>query len=437
MPEFELPQTIQTTRINELPLFSTYGPLTTTDFFAMWLSAFNKTVRIDANSMLQFFQGSGGGSFTPVVLGDKYLHKVSASEAGDTQLLIPAFAGQSFFLERGGVPMELDKYNILSAGGFELLEAGDALAEDELFLLHLYSLQGGSSSGGTTSTPLIKGVVNVATNTTFDVVNHVNKLIQFRSGSSQVVFTLPDLSDIPDNTIIPIEANITNTVENRITTSGGQLIYMNNVSKTSIYIRPGEVVWLYRGEDGYYIINDFAKVYNELCQPKASYKAGLNEYVCAGQLLSRAAHPRAWEYIQTLGFSLVSDATWSTASATNGSGQVVPFPYRGCFSTGDGSTTFRLPDLRNQFLRGLLTDTGSTDNERVLNRAGGYQKGEIQSHSHPLPIGDLTGVTNDTVNRVKGNYDAAGGTAAVDMSYAAGGAETRPENVGVLWVIKV
>lgn len=436
MADFTLPITIQTAKINELPLFSDYGPLTTTDYFAIWLSAFNKTCRLDANSALQFFQGLTGGSVTPVIQGDKYIHEVTALEAGTQTVLLPAFAGQNFFLERSGYPMKVSLFNILNAGGFELTTAGDLLVEGELFTLTLYSAQGGSSSSSGGSQQ-IQGVVNVTTNMSFDVVNHVNKLIQFRSGSTQITFTLPAINDIPDNTLITIEATINNTVENKIVTSSGQHIYMNNGSKTEISIRPGEIVKLYRGEDGYYVINDFAKNYLELCQPKASYKTGLNEYVCAGQLLSRAAHPRAWEYIQTLGFSLVSDATWSTASATTGSGQVVPFPYRGCFSSGDGSTTFRLPDLRNQFLRGLLTDTGSTDNERVLNRAGGYQKGQNEAHTHAQTIGDLTGVTNDTTNRRRGTYEADGGTGTVDMNYSSGGIEARPENVGVLWVIKV
>ena len=50
-----------------------------------------------------------------------------------------------------------------------------------------------------------------------------------------------------------------------------------------------------------------------------------------GQLLSRAVWPQLWALVST---QAVSDATWLAA----------PYTSRGMYSTGDGSTTFRMPD---------------------------------------------------------------------------------------------
>lgn len=50
------------------------------------------------------------------------------------------------------------------------------------------------------------------------------------------------------------------------------------------------------------------------------------------------------------------------------------------FGTGDGSTTFNLPDLRGEFVRGF-DDGRGVDSGRVL---GSLQKDEFKTHKHPM-----------------------------------------------------
>jgi hypothetical protein len=432
--------TIETARIPELPLFSAYGPLTTTDYTLWWLAAFNKTVKVDANSLYNYFNGGGGGSVPPVAIAGKIIHVVTAGEAGGTIVNIPTIAGQNFFLERDGQPLLTTEFEILNAGGFELDIAGDVLIEGQRFVLTLYNLIGGAP-GGTPGPALIEGVVNISTNTTFDVVNHVNKLLQIRAGAFLITLTLPLIDDIPDNTIIPIEASITNSSEIIIATQGGQSIYINNASKTSISMRCGEVLWLYRGDDGYYIINDFARIYTELCKPHAAYKVGMNEMLCDGTLLNRTDYPRLWEAVQAMGTSLVSETLWQTAAVYKQSGVfttsipssgefiTIPRPYRGCFSTGDGSTTFRIPDLMNVFLRGLK-NLGGTDSERFFNRSGGLQEDMVGPHYHTGTPEQRSDVDRGALNSGF-SLDNNGKTALNS------GIETRPLNIGLLWIIKI
>lgn len=82
-------------------------------------------------------------------------------------------------------------------------------------------------------------------------------------------------------------------------------------------------------------------------------------YVVAnGFLLSRAEFPYLWDYAQKSGL-LVEESNF--------------IGNEGCFSTGDGATTFRVPDLRSTFLRGLDNDKG-IDSGRT---AGSWQKGSL------------------------------------------------------------
>jgi phage-related tail fiber protein len=98
------------------------------------------------------------------------------------------------------------------------------------------------------------------------------------------------------------------------------------------------------------------------------------------------------------------------------------------FGGGDGVTTFNLPDLRGQFLRGSDNGAG-IDPGRAL---GSAQADELASHTHqitgessPYGLGSLPVFTN-----VGGN-----GTPPYTTS-ATGGSETRPKNVAVNYIIK-
>ena len=94
---------------------------------------------------------------------------------------------------------------------------------------------------------------------------------------------------------------------------------------------------------------------------------------------------------------------------------------------GDGSTTFNLPDLRGEFVRGW-DDGRGIDAARVF---GSAQADAFKSHNHDLPsaMGRFTG----------GGTVGGGGSVVVVSDYStssSGGTETRPRNVALLACIK-
>lgn len=105
------------------------------------------------------------------------------------------------------------------------------------------------------------------------------------------------------------------------------------------------------------------------------------------------------------------------------------------YGAGDGATTFALPDLRGEFVRGF-DDGRNEDSGRVF---GSAQTSQMQQHSHALNA--------NTQDRGSGgggaSFIAAGAhTLAQDPSAigAAGGtsnaSENRPRNVAMLACIK-
>jgi hypothetical protein len=445
-----------TVRIPEL--ITHPGPLALDDQIPIWYAIANKTRHTTLSDLRDFILTGGDGASLPVVqIGDTILHIVTVGEAGGSIVSIPALAGMTFNLRRSGQPLipqktvtpgPADEYVCLNAGGFELLQPGDLLVEGERFELEVFALQGGgptnpSTGGGS----LITGQIIVTTNLTLNPADHLNKLISIRADASTITVTLPDIDDVPDNTIIPIETTILNSFQAKITTQGGQYIYMHNNNYSSLYMGISEPLWLYRGEDGWYVINDFANYYSQVGKIQASYKVGLNELLADGSLYSRSSHPRLWEVIQTFGSSLVDEATWNTASVTV-QGRTVNNPFRGCFSTGDGLSTFRVPNLMNAALRGVLSTSG-TDPERHLNQPGGFQRHEYESHNHvTAPFDKAASKASDIDgSNSPGSVDGTNSTTEYRVAQlgaywtaatikAAGGSETRMDNVGVLWTIK-
>ena len=91
---------------------------------------------------------------------------------------------------------------------------------------------------------------------------------------------------------------------------------------------------------------------------------------------------------------------------------------------GDGVTTFGVPDLRGQFIRGWDNGAG-VDPGRVF---GSTQDDAFEAHSHITPDnGGAAGAKTvaGTVSKVE-NYTTGGNTSST------GGTETRPKNVALL-----
>lgn len=108
-------------------------------------------------------------------------------------------------------------------------------------------------------------------------------------------------------------------------------------------------------------------------EPRTSVRAGFLK--ANGVLLKRADYPALWAYAQASG-ALVTDDEWPKGLWAN-------------FSSGDGSTTFRLPELRGEFIR-CWDDARGVDTNRIL---GSWQDSANRSHGHiasAAAVGDHT-----------------------------------------------
>lgn len=101
------------------------------------------------------------------------------------------------------------------------------------------------------------------------------------------------------------------------------------------------------------------------------------------------------------------------------------------YGVGDGATTFNLPDLRGEFMRGL-DDGRGVDAARAL---GSMQMDEMKSHSH-IQGGNVWTTTNANPGITPGALSTGGRFSSGTGTDNTGGAETRPRNVALLACIK-
>ena len=140
-----------------------------------------------------------------------------------------------------------------------------------------------------------------------------------------------------------------------------------------------------------------------------------------GALLSRTTYARLWSFAQTYG-KLVSDATWLAGAY-------------GAFSTGDGSTTFRIPTINGFFVRGAYDELGYTIGTYVPDSFASHNHGvNDPSHYHtynqPVPTAAAALGSLNYTNVPSGTATGYAYT-GISIQSAGSGSETKPRNIAL------
>ncbi|WP_175752438.1 phage tail protein [Burkholderia ambifaria] len=121
-------------------------------------------------------------------------------------------------------------------------------------------------------------------------------------------------------------------------------------------------------------------------EPRTTTRAGFLK--ANGAVLNRTDYPALWSYAQASG-ALVSDAEWQSSRW-------------GCFSTGDGSTTFRLPEMRGEFIRCWADGRNDIDPQRAI---GSYQGDQNRWHAHGASASEVGDHVHSAWTDVQGHHN--------------------------------
>lgn len=213
----------------------------------------------------------------------------------------------------------------------------------------------------------------------------------FGDGDSSTTFNIPDLSD--NEALITLKAII--KVKNYLEIPDPELEGSNAdkldgfhasafvLNSDNRLVRPGTIIFI----------------------PRATPPAG---YIKAnGALLDRVTYANLWAEAQASG-ALVSEASWAN--------------YRGAYSDGDGSTTFRIPDLRGRTTIGA--EQGASLTNRPIGSSGGTEThtltvNEMPSHNHPL--NQATPLYQAKLKHDTGSWTLANDAGSSSTQYTGGG----------------
>jgi len=183
--------------------------------------------------------------------------------------------------------------------------------------------------------------------------------------------------------------------------------------------------------DGF-LTNDGGTMRMTKVETLATYMGTKIVGVPSGSVIYYAANAAPTGFLKANG-AAISRSTYSALFSAIGT----------VFGVGDGSSTFNVPDLRGEFIRGW-DDAKGTDNVGDGRAFGSAQAGQIGAHKH------LSGGTNhNSHSRAYGGATASGNGPGGNItsgqnqqnSETVGGAEnsneTRPRNIALLACIKI
>ena len=151
---------------------------------------------------------------------------------------------------------------------------------------------------------------------------------------------------------------------------------------------------------------------------------GLGGGVPAGSVIYHAANTAPTGFLKANG-AAVSRSTYSDLFTAIGT----------TFGAGDGSSTFNVPDLRGEFMRGW-DDSRGIDSSRSF---GSAQTDEFEAHYHRMMStgGNANaGATSYPFGVAYNSYHGTGAYNARNSETVGGAAETRPRNIALLACIK-
>ena len=270
----------------------------------------------------------------------------------------------------GTLEPNVDWQKLVGPTGWELLLLDYTFQPDEVYILHFYPKI-------TVVTPTVVtanlfsdcSIINTDTSL---VAADMSKVYLLQSASAILNVTLPDITTVTALKIITFISDGGNQINASIKSFEGGNIQFKNGSRSSVILGQCERVTLFMNDGVWNVFNadgQFSQVGQIINQYNQST---LNSIFADGSLLVRAQYPRLWEYVQTLDATmLISDANWLNVALYN----------KSRYSTGDGSTTFRIPLLTTySIMKGV---------DGSARKAASQELDALKDHQHQETIGTL------------------------------------------------
>jgi len=278
---------------------------------------------------------------------------------------------------------------------------------------------------------------NVITSSRALNATDAGKMLLVQGSGTSVALTLPTIGTTDTYLMYTIVSEGGNHVSVDITVAGGGATIFYFGARTSLNLIQGERAWIVYTGTGYMVLSEIQGVLRvgDILHQFDKDSTVQGALFADGRLLNRTQYKRLWEFVQQLDSSLlITDAAWSGAATEHGK-----------FSTGDGTTTFRIPRLYTDgFLRGV---------DGTTRLAGAHEDDAVLNHQHIAPSvgadnpgGGLIGYGKATdqaaaftalyTTATSGFRDLVSNPSDTDGTYTGNATENKVNNAGVYLMIR-
>ena len=356
-----------------------------------------------------------------------------------TSVPIPSLVGKDFYVVQRSIGQRrvdvIPEIEINEDGSYSLL-GGETFNAEDTWIIKIRAQfvinPPGSQGLGCYKDVILKTADYTITSSDF------GKLILVDANATVVTLQLPAIVDIISKLSLWVRSIGTNHVNLVIKAATGETITATGVTSNTFILGRATDAEIINLDGTLYGFTDDADI-RKVGQFEWGYYNSLNRLIADGTEYNVADYPRLkkamdamptgevvtytqWNSSQTIDYVLCDDQD----SDDSVYGTKTVYPYKGFYALSDDGTKFRVPDLRNKFVRALRDITGTvTDTERVTQLAGGYQVDQFKKHPHNVNTSQgqegvgkfTTGNNADEPDQVFTNWS--------------GGNETRGENIGM------
>lgn len=277
--------------------------------------------------------------------------------------------------------------------GVSLLGEGNGFFEDELVIFTLITRI-------VTQTPIynvahIVRDIRIIVNDASIVADDVNKaiLLQGDAGVAAFTVTLPTIGSFDNYGSFFFISEGGSHINVTLDALTNKIFYWNPDNsgfRNVLHLGQSERIWITNTEEGWHVIQDSTFIKQVGQHVEAESFGYVNTRYMDGSLALRTVYRRYWEYLNSpIAPPVATDANWNATG----------FNFKAIPSFGDGSTTFRFPQV---YSAGFPRPVNN-----LVRSAGNFADSTIRSHEHEETIGTLPETLfgiSDT-NRLVGQYN--------------------------------
>jgi hypothetical protein len=215
------------------------------------------------------------------------------------------------------------------------------------------------------------GVSVVSASANIDVT-YLRKLV-YVDTANNITLTLAAASSFLNGQKLSFAVKTTGVKSVRIALSGDTIVNLP-VPFTALWLMNGERIDLVKVGAASWWLVDIDTNLNMVGNDAMVRRLPKNAAVANGSIttVSRADYARLWDLVNAAGLA-VNEAAWLSDAVI----------YRTLFSSGNGTTTMRFPDMRSISWRALDLSRGLSFS-RTGSVAGSYEADRVGPHTHPI-----------------------------------------------------